>query len=395
MALTTRYLNLTLEHPFVLASAPPTANGDMIRRAFEAGWAGAAIKTMIRAPVKNLRNRFAVTRHGGAITGFENLELLSEVPPDDWFRTIAGLKRDFPGKAVIGSIMGDARAPDDWLLLARGCQDAGADMLELNFSCPHGCPEQGRGSAIGQSAEYSAAITRWLTAAPDIHLPIIPKLTAAVADIQHIGRAVAASGAHGLCAINTMPALFGFDLKTLRPKPDVDGRTAFGGYSGVGIKPIALRAVAMLCQAPALPVMASGGIASGFDAAEFMLLGAPVVQVCTAVMLRGFDVVRRMQAQLLEFMSWHGFSQTADFVGRCRELIAPFSGLVNPPLRIARWDGARCTRCGACHVACRDGAYQAIARDGDKLRVDDTRCVGCSLCTHVCPAGAISLQAVE
>jgi len=126
-------------------------------------------------------------------------------------------------------------------------------------------------------------------------IPIIPKLTAAVADIRFIGEELAQAGAHGFCAINTIPSFFGFDLKTLRPKPDIGGRTSYSGYSGPGIKPIALRAVIEICQSTGLSVMASGGIASGFDAAEFMLLGAPVVQVGTEAMLRGFGLVDKMQ----------------------------------------------------------------------------------------------------
>ncbi len=394
MDLSTTYLGLTLDSPFVLASAPPTANGEMIRRAFRAGWAGAVVKTLVRAPVKNLQNRFSVSRFRDGIMGFENLELLSELPPDEWFGIMAGVKAEFPHKAVIASIMGDARSPDEWLSLARGCQDAGADLLELNFSCPHGCPEEGRGAAIGQNADYSALITGWLKRRPDIRIPVIPKLTAAVADIRSIGRAVAGAGADGICAINTIPSLFGIDLKTLRPLPDIGGATSYGGYSGPGIKPIALRAVSELCLDPGLPVMACGGISSGYDAAEFLLLGAPVVQVCTEVMLRGLGVIRRMKRELAEFMGWHGFAAPADFVGACRDRVVPFSSL-NRDIRVApRINAGRCVRCGACVVSCRDGGYQALAFGENGVDVDPSRCSGCSLCAHVCPEGALRVETI-
>jgi dihydropyrimidine dehydrogenase (NAD+) subunit PreA len=391
MDLRAHYLGVTLDSPFVLASAPPTANGEMIRRAFQAGWAGAVIKTMIREPVKNLRNRFTVSRMGGMITGFENLELLSELPPEAWFRTIADLKAEFPHKAIIGSIMGDARSPDDWLFLAEGCRDAGADLLELNFSCPHGYPEKGKGAAIGQNAEYSELITGWLKRCADIRIPIIPKLTAAVADIRSIGQAVAGAGADGICAINTIPSLFGIDLKTLRPLPDIGGLTSYGGYSGPGIKPIALRAVSELCRDPGLPVMACGGISSGFDAAEFLLLGAPLVQVCTEVMLKGFGVIDRMKGELREFMGWHGYTALADFIGACRDSVTSFGDLNTEYRVVPHMDPARCTRCGACVVSCRDGGYQAVTHGRDGLNIDPSRCTGCSLCSQVCPEGAIRM----
>jgi dihydropyrimidine dehydrogenase (NAD+) subunit PreA len=392
MDLRAHYLGITLDSPFLLASAPPTANGDMIRRAFEAGWSGAVIKTLISEPVKNLQNRFAVSRRGGKIIGFENLELLSELPPDAWFRTIAELKSEFPQKAVIGSIMGDARSPDDWLTLAKGCQEAGADLLELNFSCPHGCPEKGKGAAIGQNAEYSALITGWLKQCAEIRIPVIPKLTAAVADIRSIGEAVAGAGADGICAINTIPSLFGIDLKTLRTLPDIGGSTSYGGYSGPGIKPIALRAVSELSRDPGLPVMACGGVSSGFDAAEFLLLGAPLVQVCTEVMLKGFGVIDRMKGELLEFMEWHGYTGLADFVGGCRDRVTAFAGLDADYRVLARIDHTRCSLCGACRTSCRDGGYQAVTLNDTVMNIDRKRCAGCSLCSHVCPEGAISMM---
>jgi dihydropyrimidine dehydrogenase (NAD+) subunit PreA len=392
MDLRAHYLGISLDSPFILASAPPAANGEMIRRAFEAGWSGAVIKTLISEPVKNLQNRFAVSRRGGKIIGFENLELLSELPPHAWFRTIADLKAEFPHKVVIGSIMGDARSPDDWITLAKGCQEAGADFLELNFSCPHGYPEKGKGAAIGQNAEYSSLITGWLKQCADIQIPIIPKLTAAVADIQSIGEAVAGAGADGICAINTIPSLFGIDLKTLHPLPDIGGSTSYGGYSGPGIKPIALRAVSELCREPGLPVMACGGISNGFDAAEFMLLGAPLVQVCTEVMLKGFGVVDRMKEELREFMGWHGYTTLADFVGGCRESVTSFAGLDAGYRVLPQIDHTRCSLCGACRISCRDGGYQAIARSNNLMHIDPTRCEGCSLCSHVCPESAISMM---
>ncbi len=390
--LTSTYLGIPFRNPFVLASAPPTATGDMVRRAFEAGWGGAVLKTLIHEPVHNLPNRFAVIRNGNRIIGFENLELLSEQSPDQWYKEIAAIKADFPHCPIIGSIMGGADSPDQWLSLAQGCQDAGADLLELNFSCPHGYPERGRGAAIGQNPDIAARITGWLTNCKKITIPIIPKLTAAVADIRQIAEELAQAGAHGFCAINTIPSFFGFDLHTLRPKPEIGGMTSYGGYSGLGIKPIALRAVCEICQSPGLPVMASGGIASGFDAAEFMLLGAPLVQVGTEAMLQGFGLVNRMQQELREFMGWHGFANPGDFIGRCRNKATSFEKLNSELTCHPHLLAERCIGCGACHTACRDGGYQAISWNGSLPEIDRTACTACSLCSHVCPTGAISMN---
>jgi len=393
MNLGVEYLGKRFENPFVLASGPPTANAEMIARGFEAGWAGAVVKTLIREPVRNLKNRFASNRLGADIYAFENLELLSEQNPETWYRGIGKLKAEFPHKILIGSIMGDARERSQWAELALGCQDAGADMIELNFSCPHGYPEKGEGMAIGQNAGYAEKITRWLKEEKRISCPVIPKLTAAVSDISFIGEAVRRAGAAGISAINTFPSLMGFDLKTLKPKASIRGKTSSGGYSGTGLKPIALRCVSDLVKRPGLPVMACGGVSSGNDAAEFMLLGAPVVQVCTAVMLHGYGMLDRLRRELEDFMRTHGFNSIGEFCGIGNRCVEPFSGL-DPDWDVhAAIDPRRCSGCGDCYVSCRDAAYQAIEMKGGAAAVIEGRCEGCGLCIQVCRNDAVRMVA--
>jgi len=391
MNLTTTFLSVQFENPFVLASGPPTANYEMIARAFEAGWAGAVTKTLISEPVQNLRNRFAVVKNNSRIIAFKNIELLSEHDPYRWFSDIRKLKLNYPDKVVIGSIMGDAVSEKQWLFLAQGCQDAGADMIELNFSCPHGYPERGIGSAIGQSADFSSNIVRWLKAHASLNIPIIPKLTSAVSDISFIGQAVCDAGADGICAINTFPSLMGFDLKALTPKDSIGGYTTAGGFSGIALKPIALRCVSDLCKSPGLPVMACGGISTGFDAVEFILLGAPVIQVCTQVMLEGFEIVDSMKLQLTEFMNWHKFDKIDDFLGLGNRMIKQHSEL-NPKFNVvAKVDADICNGCRSCFTSCMDGGFQAIVMENDLAVILAEKCTGCSLCSHVCPTNAIEM----
>ncbi len=395
MDLSANYLGHDLINPFILASAPPTATPAMIARAFDAGWAGAVIKTLTRETVKNLSNRFAVNTMAHRVFAFENIELLSELSPEAWYAGIGELKRNYPDRLVIGSVMGDARVPDQWIELALGCQEAGADLLELNFSCPHGYPERGRGSAIGQHAETAAEITAWLTSDARIVLPLVAKLTATVTDISVIGEAVAKAGASGLCAINTIPSIMGFDQRTLEPRPSVGGYSTYGGYSGPGIKPIALRCAGELVSCPGLPLMASGGISSGADAIDFMLMGASAVQACTSIMIGGYAIVERWLAELEAFMEMHGFASVDDFIGIGHRRMRAHHDLDLTFSARARIDRKLCNECGACLVACRDGGYGAIRLTDGHREVDPEKCVGCSLCSHVCPKGAISLEPRE
>ena len=385
------FLNTTADNPFLLASAPPTANAEMMARAFDMGWAGAVIKTISKDPVKNVQNRFHSYRLGKRTFAFQNIELLSENPPETWYKDIRFLKERFPEKLVIGSIMGDAKTPSQWIELALGCQDAGADMIECNFSCPHGYPEKGMGSAIGQNAEFSSKIIKWIKEDSRIHTPIIAKLTAAVTDISYIGNEIKKAGADGFCAINTYPSLMGFNLKTLLPKPSIGGYATYGGYSGPGIKPIALKCVHDLTVNTNLPVMASGGISNCDDALEFMMLGAPLVQICTEVMLKGYSIIKKLNSQLLEFMDYHKFNSTTDFIGLGNKKIIQYSDLPRDNFYSADINIEKCKSCNACYNACKDAANNAIYFENEKIKVKTKKCIGCSLCFQVCTNDAIKL----
>lgn len=386
-----KFMGFPLINPLILASAPPTATPAMIERAFEAGWAGAVIKTLIDEPVINLSNRFGINKIGARMYAFKNIELLSEISPDEWFRGVERLKTKFPDRMIIGSIMADARDFDGWRRLAWGCQKSGMDMVELNFSCPNGYPERGKGCAIGQNEVVASDIVRNIKADDRIAIPIVPKLTPNVTDLSFIGEELAKAGADAFCAINTVPSLLGFDLSTLNPRVNVDGYSVTGGYSGPGIKPIALRCVYDLVCKPGIPVMGCGGCMTGDDVIEFLLLGAGAVQLATAVMFEGYSLIDKLQLGIHGFMDRHGFETIADFQGLGLERISRFDQLDSEYRTMAVIDPEKCKRCQKCFISCRDGGYQAIsaASDVDVPLVDSDTCAGCSLCSLVCPFDAI------
>src|SRR5258708_9352164 len=150
------------------------------------------------------------------------------------------------------------------------------------------------------------------------HTPVLVKLTPNITDIRPVARAAKKGGADGLSAINTINSITGVDLDTFTPRPNVDGKSSHGGYCGPAVKPIALNMVQQVMDDPdsALPLSGLGGIGTWADAAEFILLGAGTVQVCTAAMHYGYRIVEDMADGLLAWMRRKGFCTLEDFRGR-------------------------------------------------------------------------------
>eukprot|EP00887_Chlorella_sp_A99_P007748 scaffold20.g7748.t1 len=295
---------------------------------------------------------------GREVIGFENIELISDRPFETMLQEFKRLKAEYPDRILIASIMEEYNKTA-WDELVERCQETGVDAFEINFSCPHGMPERKMGMAMGQDCEILGEVCGWVTAKSSV--PVWAKMTPNITDITAPAHAALANGAAGIAAINTITSVMGVNLDTLRPEPCVEGYTTPGGYSSKAVKPIALAkasARSRLCAAPrrrptgarctlgAQPgragpragrrlatVMAIaqmmkrdfpdsgatlsgiGGVNTGRDAAEFILLGSDTVQVCTGVMLHGYSLVKYLAGGLQEFMNKHGFTSIDQFRG--------------------------------------------------------------------------------
>ncbi len=332
--LETKVNGLTLPNPFVIASGPPGTNRRVISRAFREGWGAVVAKTVSldSSKIVNVSPRYAKMHSddGKEVVGWENIELISDRPLEVWLDEFHALKDEFPDRVLIASIMEEFRK-DAWVEIVERCQDAGVDALELNFSCPHGLPERKMGSAMGEDPEVLEEVCGWVSEVAKV--PTWAKMTPNVTHIEDPSRAALAGGCDGISAINTIRSVMGVDLETLRPQPTVEGYSTPGGYSSKAVKPIALRMVMEIAQMirdefPNKSLSAIGGIESGEDAAEFILLGANTAQVCTGVMKYGYGLVERLEASLLAFMGRHGFETIEDFRGHSLQYITTHSDLV-------------------------------------------------------------------
>ncbi len=333
--LSTTVDGLKLPNPFVIASGPPGTNLNVIKRAFREGWGAVVAKTVSldSSKVINVTPRYAKLHASGSdeVVGWENIELISDRRFEIWLDEFKACKDAFPDGVLIASIMEEYNK-DAWVEIVERCQDAGVDAFELNFSCPHGLPERKMGAAMGQDPQILGEVCAWVMSAAT--KPVWAKMTPNVTHIEDPSRAALRSGCHGIAAINTIRSVMGVNLETLRPEPTVEGYSTPGGYSSKAVRPIALRMVMEIAQMiraefPGRSISGIGGVESGKDAAQFILLGSDTVQVCTGVMKFGYECVKPMCDELLAFMERQNFETLADFKGKSLDYFTTHADLVN------------------------------------------------------------------
>jgi dihydropyrimidine dehydrogenase (NAD+) subunit PreA len=382
------FCGLNFENPFILAASPSTDNREMISRGFDAGWAGAVLKTTtleteevsIAYPIMSSLNP------GIHMIGLNNIDLVSERYIDEIAEDILWLKQRFPEKRVIASLMGHTQ--EDWKELVSIAEQAGSDLIEASISCPQGAAlenEENQGSMVSQDSRLTEIVSKWAVESTQ-KAPVYIKLSPSVTDIASIARASQRGGAAAVCAIDTLEGIAGIDLKRLVPFPNVQGFSTRGGYSGRAIKPVALRCLVDIVNAINIPISGVGGIYTWQDAVEFMLLGARTVQVCTAVMHKGFSIIDDLKNGLSHWMDTQNFTSVDEFVGLSTGKITSHDELPHGIRVLSYIDQSDCIGCGLCYVACRDGGHSAIHFSEKRIpTVDFQNCVGCGLCAQVCP----------
>jgi len=387
--LTSQFIGIRSPNPFWLASAPPTDKEYNVRRAFAAGWGGVVWKTLGSEgpPVVNVNGpRYgAIWGADRRLLGLNNIELITDRPLEINLREIKAVKRDWPDRAMVISLMVPCDE-DSWRDILQRIEDTEADGVELNFGCPHGMAERGMGSAVGQVPEYIEMVTRWVKT--HSRMPCIVKLTPNINDIRKPAEAARRGGADAVSLINTINSITSVNLDSFSPEPMIDGKGTHGGYCGPAVKPIALNMVAEIArnlETRGLPISGIGGVTTWRDAAEFLALGAANVQVCTAVMTYGFKIVAEMTSGLSDYLDAKDMA-LSDLVGRATPNVTDWQFLNLNYVTKARIDPVACIKCGRCYAACEDTSHQAIAiQPGRVFEVLDDECVACNLCVNVCP----------
>ena len=274
-----------------------------------------------------------------------------------------------------------------WKKILPLVEETGADGVELNFGCPHGMSERGMGAAVGQVPEYIEMVTRWVK--QYTRMPCIVKLTPNITDILKPAEAALSGGADAVSLINTISSITSVNLDLFAPEPTIGTKGTHGGYCGPAVKPIALNMIADIARSPntsGLPISGIGGVTTWRDAAEFMVMGAGNVQVCTAAMTYGFKIVEEMISGLSDWMDEKQITSTSDIVGKAIPNYTDWQYLNLNYVAKAKINQDLCINCGRCFAACEDTSHQAISMSDDrKFTVIDEECVACNLCVNVCP----------
>ena len=390
--LSVNFAGIKAPNPFWLASAPPTDKAYNVVRAYEAGWGGVVWKTLGEEPAAvNVSSRYSA--HYGKnreVIGFNNIELITDRSLEINLKEITQVKKDWPDRALIVSIMVPCNE-EAWAYILPLVEATGADGIELNLGCPHGMPERGMGAAVGQNPDLIEKVTYWCK--KHYSKPVIVKLTPNITDIRVGAQAALRGGADAVSLINTINSITSIDLDNMVAKPTVGHQSTHGGYCGSAVKPIALNMVAEIARDPAtptLPISGIGGISTWRDAAEFIALGAGSVQVCTAAMLNGFRIVEEMKDGLSRWMAEKGYDSIEAFSRKAVPHTTDWKHLDINFKTIAHINQDLCIDCGRCYIACEDTSHQSIAKlteqDGARrYEVIDDECVGCNLCQITCP----------
>lgn len=383
------FMGVKCENPFFLSSSIVAGNYEMCTNAFQMGWAGAVFKTIGFIKPNETSPRFdAIRKEGTPFVGFKNLEQISDHSLEENLSDLRRLKTDFPNKVIVASIMGET--DDEWTSLAKLVTDAGADIIECNFSCPQMVGE-GLGSDVGQNPELVRHYTECVKKGSS--LPVLAKMTPNIGNMEVPAIAAVKGGADGIAAINTIKSITGFDLENMEPCNAVSEKTSVSGYSGKAVKPIALRFICDMAKCDELkgvPLSGIGGIETWHDAAEFIVLGCNNVQITTAVMQYGYRIIDDLISGLKAYMKRKGISRLEDLVGIGLKSVTEPDKLDRSTITYPLFDKKRCIGCGRCYLSCRDGGHQAISvSDDGKPVFKVAKCVGCHLCSLVCPIGAI------
>lgn len=382
-----KFCGIDFLNPFMLSSSPVSNTGEMVGRAFDMGWSGASFKTISTGETHIIHPSPRMHPYHydeKKLVGLQNVEQVSDRTLKDNLADITYLKKGWPKHVVMASVMGFSGK--EWVFLAKACADAGADMLELNFSCPHMTVE-GTGYKVGQAFELLEKFTSDVKKVTSV--PVIAKLTPNITDMNEPAMHAKRGGADGISAINTIRAISEIGIDDYVPRPNVGGIGAISGYSGPAVKPVGLKFIAELAKNKklGLPLSGMGGIETWIDALEYILVGATTVQATTGIIHYGYQIIEDLIEGMSDYMTLKHIASLSELIGKALPNLCETSAFDLKKQGCTEYNLDKCIGCGQCYIVCRDAGGFAIEWDVEKRRpkpIED-KCLSCMICSFVCP----------
>ena len=297
---------------------------------------------------------------------------------------------------IIANMMGPGEDLEGWAKLGRMLEEAGADMLELNMSCPNlglmakqmGVDEEPElGATLGKDPVLAGQVCKAVVDA--VGIPVMPKMTPE-ANTMMVAKSVQKAGAAAVSAINCPQSLPPLDIKHGgRPMYPSTGNQSFAGLCGPWIRPLAYRHIAqMRTTCPDLHLAGGGGLMNWRHSAEMLMYGATVLTYCSLLYLKGYEAFAKIERGLRKFMDENGYETLDDMRGIALKYIVTPKEVDYIPM-LPAIDLEKCNGCGLCAAPGHCECIEII--DNKAVLVKPEECYSCAVCYFLCNREAIEM----
>lgn len=394
--LSVEFAGIRFRNPLIVASSTPTKDAKCIKKAIDAGFGGVVAKTLCGNSLsfgrKYPRPRFMLfgwkgypgypKRKTRNFTLF-SLEDSSPFSYEEYAKDINHAKKLVGEEGiVIASIMGSNL--EEWEELCDVINGTKADMCELNISCPFAADtgfKVGAG-AIDITTEVVNLVKKRLS------IPFSVKITPQAPNLTDIAKRAELAGADALTVQGRLSGIM-IDIETARPV----GWGSIGGYGGPYLIGYGLKGVSEVASKVRVPISAVLGVWEWEDIVRYIMVGATTVQSATAVIMRGYNIVKKWLREITAWMGKKGYESIKEFKGIALNNILRTKDVERAPEKVSiSVNKDKCIGCGECAISC---FYEAISLKDGKAFIDSALCDICGLCLEKCPANAIYISRLK
>ncbi len=398
------FCGINFPNPFVVSKVPPIGDVEIIASQLEAGWGGVLLRnaslniTAGKQTITSLRKKVPLYRgvdyEEKRMIDLGWIEPKAPISLQEAENSIRTLKEKFPANVVIAGMVGTNR--EEWLKVSRRLSQAGADLIECDFSISNG-DSAGTKTVIAHDLKLMEKATRYVREGAR-STPVILKLPGTLPEREIIVETLKEAGADALNLFYEPKGVPGINLTNFVPFPNVGGKSALSIMGGAGIKPYTLGILAEWGIAnKGLGLSVLGGAYNWRDCVELILMGASILQFHGAVLQRGVRLVDELKSGISDYLSEKMISSVDKLVGKSLPYFITEENLPRNRPVVAAVDEKVCTRCGICYQICESLGYHAINfANQRKPMIDKKKCVGDGLCVAACPIfNCMSLRRVS